>query len=217
MSKLSVLFIALALLAANGASAQSIEDVYITMPDRINPLLTQTQRVELLKYHKLEQGDSVINQYGTGTVLLELDTVNRYINIRNTDVSQIEIQLFPYKKEYVIGLIHTFCGNICHSTIRFFNRQWEEITVHFPHPHAKDWIDADKFDDEAIDMYNFVNNLVDIDFIEMHFRPAEKQIIAENNTPDFLSKKDKEFLQPFLKQQPFIYHYDGVKWVCLNR
>jgi hypothetical protein len=197
-------------------SGQNIEDVYITMPDKLNPLLTQMQRSELLKYHKVELGDSVVNKYGTNTVLLELDTVNQYINIRNTDVSQLEIQLFPYKKEYVIALIHTFCGNICHSAIRFFNWRWEEIVIDFPLPRSKDWIDSGKFNDEELDLQNFVNNLTDIDFIEMHFLPAKRQIIAKNNTPDFLSKKDKELVESFLKKQSFVYHYDGVKWVHLN-
>lgn len=214
-SKTSLYLLTIILFLGSSVSAQYIEEVYKSMPDKYNPLLTQMQRFELLEYYKANQGDSVINKHGTKSFLLELDTVNHYLKVQNTEISQTALQLIPGKKEYSIMMINTVCGNICRSYLRFFDENWEEKPINFTFPTAKSWLDTDKLSNESQEKQDYISNLLNVDFIEIELIPSENKMIVKNNSLDFLNKEDKKTIEPFLIKEPIVYHFTGKNWIRL--
>lgn len=67
-----ILFSFLLLLSAAWASAQTdINNVFVSMPDSLLPLLTRNDRLDLLDYHKAGMEARVTNLMGGTTTLLE--------------------------------------------------------------------------------------------------------------------------------------------------
>ena len=73
------------------ASAQSLREVWIEMPDSILPYLNKSQRMELVDYVEAKSKPVVLNAFGD-TVRIELMT-NNYLLVKASEVKTLEIKL----------------------------------------------------------------------------------------------------------------------------
>ena len=194
------------------AFSQSIEDLYVKMPDILNPTLSSQNRLELLEYYKAHQTDTTLNRYGNQVMLLVLDTLNKRLVVRNTPNSTFEMKV-NYLKDSIpyIGIIRTICAPVCQSTIEFYDTAWNVIPLQFTMPKAILWLNESGNSTDMIDQ-NWVKKSLETGFVTLNFSTANNEIIAKNNTLDFLSEADRKIIKPLIADKPIIYNLQNQIW-----
>lgn len=130
-------------------SAQYIDEIYVNMPQSMNPYLDKQDRFELVEYAKVGQLDTVVNLLGGKSTLVTYDPEQQLIVISHTANS-----LSAYKKisqndsTYIIGLIETVKAPIASSTVLFYDAQWNLLPYRKPLFESKDFLDISLHNDE---------------------------------------------------------------------
>lgn len=200
------------MLISQSAISQTIEKLYVNMPDILNPTLTKQNRLELVEYFKAKKGDSITNRFGHQAYLLSLDTVNQQIEVKNTPSSTFGMKIFNLEvSKRAIGIICTVCAPACQSTIEFYDTAWNAIPIKFDMPKAKEWVIEKNIPTESIDS-NWVKSLMKISFISLRFSSENNLIQAKNNTLEFLSEIDRKVLTPFISDKTIAIELQGRTW-----
>ncbi|HEY6913307.1 MAG TPA: DUF3256 family protein [Paludibacter sp.] len=206
--------VCLMILSSVAVFSQNIEKCYINMPERLNPVVPQKSRLELLEYHKAGQSDSIQNRFGNQVVLQVFDTLNNRIVVKNTESTTFEMKLLKTETGVpVVGLIRTVCSPICQSTVEFYDTVWNVIPLQFVMPKAIQWINKEKLAGNPDLDKVWVANVLENGFISLQFDAANQYIIATNNSAEFLDDKDRKVILPLLNEQPVIYELKGRTWV----
>ena len=201
------------LLAGQSVSSQNIEKWYVNMPDALNPTLSKQNRLELLEYHKAGKGDSITNRFGNQAYLQRMDTTNQYLVVKNTASSTFEMKGFSLEDGMpVIGLIRTVCGPICQSTVGFYDTAWNAIPLQFTMPKAFEWVNKEKYTAVSIDQ-QWVVNVLENSFITLAFNPDKGELIAKNNSLEFLSVADRKLITPLVDDKQILFHLKGRTWI----
>ncbi len=194
------------------AVSQNLENLYVNMPDGLNPTLSKQNRLELLEYFKAGQGDSVTNRFGNQAYLQFFDTTQQCLVVRNTKISTFEMKVFtPENEAPVIGIINTVCAPVCQSVIQFYDTAWAPVALQFTLPKAIEWLDKDKLQATDLDQ-NWVEKQLGNGFISLSFSRTDNGIIVRNNTLQYLSEKDRNQLLPLLSDKPFRYELKDKSW-----
>ena len=200
------------MLASQTSFSQTIERVYINMPDVLNPTLSKQNRLELLEYYKAGQSDSVTNRFGNQAYITLFDSLNQVLKVKNTQVSIFEMKLFNFKGNVpVVGVISTVCAPVCQSVIQFYDTAWNVVSLKFQMPNAIEWIKIDSLSQTAIDR-KWIKNVLKTSFISLSFALDLNTIIAKNNSLEFLCEEDRKLIAPFVKTDSLIYHLKDKSW-----
>ncbi len=193
-------------------TAQNIEKFYVNMPDVINPTLSKQNRLELLEYHKAKQSDSTVNRFGNKAYLVCFDTINQRIVVRNTVSSTFEMKVMMVESVLIIGIIRTVCAPICQSSVEFYDTTWAPISLQFIMPKAIDWLNEKGFEGQNMDR-KWVKSVLENSFISLSFDPIKPEIIAKNNSLEFVSEVDRKLIATILFTKEIILKRDGRKWI----
>ena len=198
------------------STAQSLENLYVNMPDRLNPTLSKQNRLELIEYYKAKQGDSVTNRFGNQAHVQIYDTIQQYLVIRNTPVSVFEMKILTMPDNNIaIGMIKTICGPVCQSSLVFYDTAWTRIPIKFTMPKSIDWLDKTKLQAGNVDTI-WVKNLLKTNFISLTFSKNANALEAKNCTPDFLSDADRKQVLPLLYENSLRYKLQGFEWIRIQ-
>ncbi|MFA5045740.1 MAG: DUF3256 family protein [Paludibacter sp.] len=194
--------------------AQSVEKYYVNIPDALNPTLSKQNRLELLEYHKAGQGDSIDNRLGNKAYLEKLDSVHHLIVVKNTANSTFEMKLLTLDDgNRVIGIIRTVCGPICQSMVEFYDTAWSPVKLRFVMPKAIDWINNAVPYNQNVDR-KWVDNVLENSFISLSFDPeGGQQIIANNNSLEFVTESDRKLISSFLSDKKLKFKLIGRNWI----
>ena len=193
--------------------SQSIEELYVKMPDTLNPTLSSQNRLELLEYHKAHQSDSTLNRFGNQAHLILMDTLNEHIVIKNTATSTFDMKI-NYTNDSVpyIGIIRTVCAPICMSIVEFYDTNWTVIPLQFMMPKTIEWLDYKNINSDIIDS-GLLKKSLTISFISLSFANENNVITATNNISELLSIEDRKIIKPFLFNKTFTYKLQKQTWV----
>lgn len=123
------MFFLLWLLCANVVCAQTVKEVWKTMPDSLLSTLDRNKRLELLDFFDMNVKEAVENRLNGKTVL---DTLTEsYMKIRLSDCSEVELKLFANRDDSssdaadsVICMINTISAPQSESRVRIFTFDW---------------------------------------------------------------------------------------------
>jgi len=193
--------------------SQQVEKMYVGMPDRLNPTMTKKIRLELLEYYKVGQGDSILNRFGRQAKLEVFDTLNNRIVVKNTGNSTFEMKLFYLKQGVqMIGIINTVCAPICMSSVEFYDTAWSKIPLQFTMPKATKWLNNEKLATATDLDKTWLVKALENDFISLQFN-NQNQLIARNNSLEFLSEKDRKIISPYVKTEPIVLELSERNWI----
>jgi hypothetical protein len=210
-----LILIGLILLSQYGFS-QKIEDVYVKMPDILNPTLSKQNRLELLEYHKEHQSDSTANRFGNQAYLITMDTINQLIVVKNTPESIFEMKMLTLSDScIVVGIIHTVCAPVCQSSIDFYDTAWHKVSLTFTLPKATEWIDTGNRTIDN-DTSQWLRNMLQTGFISLTFSTHGQELIAKNNTSGFLTEEDRKSIAPYIKNKTITFQLQDRKWVKMK-
>jgi len=211
-SKNNQFVILLLLFFCQGLFSQTIDKVYVKMPDILNPILSGKNRLELVEYYKSHQSDSITNRFQNQTHLVLLDELNRHIVVKNTTSTTFDIKILTLEDSTLaIGIIRTVCAPVCQSTIEFYDTAWNRIQLKFTMPKAIEWVNEKSIPADKIDI-KWVRNMMNVSFISLKFSSDNQTIKATNNTMEFLSEADRKTIQPYILAKPIILRLKGREW-----
>ncbi|MCE5331402.1 MAG: DUF3256 family protein [Bacteroidales bacterium] len=193
-------------------SAQNIGTTFLNMPENYIPTLTKQQRFELLEYSKVNRNDSVKNRFGNFSAVQTYDSINQHLIVKTTPISYVELKLLAIKDtDYVIGVIRTVKSPVSISDVKFYDKNWQAVSLHFQMPKATDWLKLDSLNRENIDK-KWVYQLLESSFISLNFSKTGSAIEAKNNSLDFLSIEDKKIISPLVDDKKLIFELQNNEW-----
>ena len=119
---LSILCLSLALLPLT-LTARTIADFFASEPGNIFPLLTRTNRLDMMDYHKSGQTVAISNNLTGDSKLLELDST--YIKVQTSDAKVVEMLMRTTGKDTVITVIETVMTPVPDSRLSQWNSHWQ--------------------------------------------------------------------------------------------
>ena len=187
-------------------NAQDMASVFIAMPDQHIPQLEGAWRKDLVDLYKSGKEPRLKNTMNGFSRLDSLTT--DYLLLETTERSTIEMKLLPLiNKTFVVGMITTVKGPAADSRIQFFTTDWEPLETSdlFEAPTSDEWYLKKGVDREDPDFLKAKARL-DMDLVQYQFSPENKTLTATYTTPLYLSKEEREKVEPYLAE-PHVYKW----------
>ena len=136
----SFIFLSLALLPITGI-ASTIADLFASEPGNIFPLLTRTNRLDLVDYYNSGQKVAMANNLAGESRFIELDST--FLKLQTSGSKVLEMSMMTAGKDTVIAVIETVMTPVPDSRITFWNTQWQQYartSTFFKAPTIDDFI-----------------------------------------------------------------------------
>ena len=203
---LSILFLSLALLPMTG-TARTIADFFASEPGNIFPLLTRTNRLDMVDYHKSGQTVAIANNLTGESRLLELDST--YIKVQTSGSKMVEMLMRTAGKDTVITVIETVMTPVPDSRLTQWNVHWQRFTSDrlFAMPAIDDFIVKKMPQELRADL----QDAMIFPLIRLSFTGEKHDTIeASHGLEQFLASNEYQrfaaYLRPTLK-----YRFNGLK------
>ncbi len=118
----SILVLSLALLPLTG-TARTIADFFASEPGNIFPLLTRTNRLDMVDYYNSGQTFAMANNLTGESSLLELDST--YLKVQTSHAKVVEMVMRKVGKDTVITVIETVMTPTPDSRLTQWNVHWQ--------------------------------------------------------------------------------------------
>lgn len=192
---------------AFSAKAQDVDALFVAMPEGNIPQLESAWRKDLVDLYNSGKEARLKNTMNGFSTLKKM--TQDYLLLQVTDRSTVEIKLLPLvNNTKVICMVRTVCAPVADSRAEFFTTEWEPLDASDMFaPVSSDWFikeDADRNSAAFLD----ATSRLDMDLMEYHLSPYSLTLTATYNTPQYLSREDRERVAPFLKESPKVYTWD---------
>lgn len=203
---LSILFLSLALLPLTG-TARTIADFFASEPGNIFSLLTRTNRLDMVDYHKSGQTVAIANNLTGESRLLELDST--YIKVQTSGSKMVEMLMRTAGKDTVITVIETVMTPVPDSRLTQWNVHWQRYVSDrlFAMPAIDDFIVKKMPQELRADL----QDAMIFPLIKLTFTGEKHDTIeASHGLEQFLASSEYQrfasYLKPSLK-----YRFNGLK------
>lgn len=193
MNKLLIL---LCLMAPLAMSAQTVNEIFRTMPSEMFPGFTEANKTMLL----VDTGHTVV-PYALGQVAKEVHTAD-YLRIKTSDIGTLQLKLLPLTTDsIVVCIIRTVCAPACDSHIAFYTPDWVELDAKNLFPTISKEIFYD-YSQKNSDNYKYAVSLPDISPIAAEFADGSTDLTLKLDVETHLSDNDRAAVNPFLTNNP---------------
>lgn len=191
-----------------GMQAQSLRELYVSMPDSLSPILSSVNRADFGDFLDSKMKAVVKNQLDSTSEMKQMS--DRHLLLETTSASRLEMVLLPTSDSTkVICAISTYKGPAEDSEIRFYSTDWKRLpTARFIRiPEEMDFYKPEFAEQAAtfIRQHQIFLKKVKIN--------ADLQTLTfEYTTPDFIGKEEAEKVKPYLLP-PLQYVWNEGKFV----
>ena len=187
--------------------ARTIADVFASEPGTVFPLLTRTNRLDLVDYYNSGQLVPVPNNLGGESRLIEMDS--SYLKVQASAGKVVEMRMRTVGKDTVITVIETVMTPVPDSRLTQWNVHWQRYTSDrlFSMPGIDDFIVGKMSRDLRADL----QAVMIFPLIQLTFKGDGHDVIeASHGLEQFLApseyKRFAHYLKPSLR-----YRFDGLK------
>ena len=203
---LSILCLSLVLMPLTG-TARTIADFFASEPGNIFPLLTRTNRLDMVDYYNSGQKVAQQNNLAGTSQLIELDST--YLKLQASPSSVVEMFMRQVGKDTVITVIETVMTPVPDSRLTQWNSHWQRFTSEklFAMPGIDDFIVRKMSRELRLDLQDaMIFPLIQLTFTgEKH-----DEIEATHGLDRFLAPSEYKRFATYLK--PAIhYRFNGLK------
>ena len=207
MSRLLIIITLLTALLPSTASARTIADLFGIEPGTIFPLLTRTNRLDMVDYYNSGQVVDIVNNLSGDSRLLELDST--YLKVQTSNSRVVEMLMRTAGKDTVITVIETVMTPVPDSRLTQWNVHWQRFTSDtlISMPAIDDFIVGKMPHELRLDL----QDQMIFPLIRLTFTGEKHDIIeASHGLEQFLAPSEyKRFAQYF---KPSIrYRFNGLK------
>ena len=188
-------------------TARTIADFFASEPGNIFPLLTRTNRLDMVDYHKSGQTVAIANNLTGESRLLELDST--YIKVQTSGSKMVEMLMRTAGKDTVITVIETVMTPVPDSRLTQWNVHWQRFTSDrlFAMPAIDDFIVKKMPQELRADL----QDAMIFPLIRLSFTGEKHDTIeASHGLEQFLASNEYQrfaaYLKPSLK-----YRFNGLK------
>lgn len=203
---LSILCLSLALMPLTG-TARTIADFFASEPGNIFPLLTRTNRLDMVDYYNSGQMVAIGNNLAGDSKLLELDSA--YLKVQTSPSRMVEMLMRTVGKDTVITVIETVMTPVPDSRLSQWNSHWQRYISNrlFAMPGIDDFIVGKMSKELRADL----QDAMIFPLIRLSFTGEKHDTIeATHGLEQFLApseyKRFASYLKPSLK-----YRFNGLK------
>jgi hypothetical protein len=201
-----LIVLSMALLPLTGL-ARTVADLFATEPGNIFPLLTRTNRLDMVDYYNSGQMVAVPNNLAGETRLLELDSA--YLKVQTSNSRVVEMCMRKVGKDTVITVIETVMTPVPDSYLSQWNVHWQRFTSDklFAMPGIDDFIIKKMPHDLRADL----QDAMIFPLIQLTFKGEGHDIIeAAHGLEQFLAKEEYQRYSSYLKPS-ISYRFNGLK------
>ena len=184
------------------ANAREMRDIFLEMPDSIIPLLTQNNRADCVDFLDAKMKARVTNRLDGQSELLELTP--DYLKMKLTAHTFVQMKLLPCSSgDTIICMINTVCAEANDSRIRFYTKEWKEVTPTkklFKKPQIKEFF-------TACDSLEKILLIADIYLVELTLSPESTTMQANYTMPSYMTRSDSLFATKSM--HPIKFHWTG--------
>ncbi len=177
------------------AGAQTMRELFIAMPDSIEPLLSKNNRMDMIDFMDNHMEARVTNRLDGQSVM---DTLTAdYVKVSLTGNAVMEIKLYEKGKDKVLLMVHTVGGPVKGSELLFFTPEWKPLRAQLKLPsfRAYEVIPRESLTAEQIEL---LDGLADMELVEMTLSPSNS-LLTLTPSIGILSKEDQEKVKPLVK------------------
>ena len=206
-----ILLIVLTFFCALSATAQNMKSVFVSMPDSIAPLLTQTNKEDCIDFLDSNMKAVVKNRFGNEAEMKAL--TENYVLMQTSPVGTLEMKLLPVNDSTnVVCMVKTVCASACDSEVHFYTSDWSKKLD------AKNFLqtpEADAFflpNDTLTDEDILIRKKADMHLMKVSLSKDDASLTYIYSTPDYLNKEDREKLLPHLRKEPIVLRWQDGKF-----
>lgn len=109
------------------ASAKSLRDMWVAMPDSLVPTLNANMRLEMVELHDMQVKAEVKSLLDSDCVL---DTLTSdYLQVATSKAAFVQMKMLPQVGgDSILCMVKTFAAPEKESDVRFYRQDWSEIT-----------------------------------------------------------------------------------------
>jgi len=205
MKKVALFFLVLLSICCN---AQNVSSVFGNMPKDLILLVDSTLRQNLMDFHKNGISDNIKDKLDGKITLNRLNDDFMELISGNFSIQIALLKLVNDSK--IICLIQTVCAPVCDSRLSFYTIDWKLLNPSdFILPVNFLWFIKDDIDKTGEDFMN-VSKSLDLDLMQFRIDPEKFELTQTYTTPQYLSKEDREVLEPFLKREPKVFVWEKM-------
>jgi len=125
MSYVIRILVALVALVPSAALSRTVADLFASEPGKVFPLLTRTNRLDLVDYYNNGQKVPLQNNLAGTSQFIEMDS--DYLKLQSSGSKVVEMRMITAGKDTVVAVIETVMTPVPDSRISFWNAQWEPL------------------------------------------------------------------------------------------
>ena len=205
------LLIIVSIFCALSATAQNMKSVFVSMPDSIAPLLTQTNKEDCIDFLDSNMKAVVKNRFGNEAEMKAL--TENYVLMQTSPVGTLEMKLLPVNDSTnVVCMVKTVCASACDSEVHFYTSDWSKKLD------AKNFLqtpEADAFflpNDTLTDEDALIRKKADMHLMKVSLSKDDASLTYIYSTPDYLNEEDREKLLPHLRKEPIVLRWQDGKF-----
>ena len=204
---LAIIVLTMALLPLDGA-ARTIADFFASEPGNVFPLLTRTNRLDLVDYYNSGQTVAVPNNLGGTSQLEALDSA--YLKLQTSGSKVVEMRMLTTgSRDTVMVVIETVLTPVPDSKLTLWNSQWQMLRTdkHFKMPGIDDFIVKKMPRELRADL----QDAMIFPLIQLTFKGDSRlQVEATHGLEQFLAPSEFKRFAPYLKPS-ITYRMSGTK------
>jgi hypothetical protein len=195
----------LALGFSSFASAQTVAELFISMPDEMLVQLESPWRKDLIDLYKASKPATLENTlHGKSTLKMMTDD---YLLLQTTERSTLEMRRLPLiNNTFVICVVTTVYAPAADSKVCFYTTAWQPLTSdELLKPVEPAWFLMDVASPDAA-------TSLDIQLVKYSLSADNNNITAEYTTPDYLDEETKAKVKPLLKGIPRVFEWKSGRY-----
>lgn len=204
---LVIIALSMALLPLDGA-ARTIADFFASEPGNVFPLLTRTNRLDLVDYYNSGQTVAVPNNLGGTSKLVALDSA--YLKVQTSESKVVEMRMLTTgTRDTVMVVIETVLTPVPDSKLTLWNSKWQMLRTdrHFKMPGIDDFIVKKMPRELRADL----QDAMIFPLIQLTFKGGRReQVEATHGLEQFLAPSEFKRFAPYLKPS-ITYRMSGTK------
>lgn len=193
------------------ASAQTMADIFIKMPDDLVVQLEEAWRKDLVGLYKSGRTATLENTMRGRSTLEKL--TDDYLLLQSTQSSTVELKLLPLvNNTYIICMVETVYAPVADSRVHFYSTEWQRLESNeIFEPVAGDWFLKTEADRSSFAFQDVLTRL-DMCLVKYNLNAENTQLTATYTTPAYLDDEFRKKAEPFLKAEPKVYKWKSGRF-----
>ena len=207
----NVLLLLMLLTFATNMSAKSLNELWVSMPDSLMPMVNKSQRIEFLDLKNLGVKAEVDNLLGESC---QLDSVTSdYLKLTTSPSSLYEMRLLPQTSgDSLLCIVRTFSAPEKESELKFYDQEWKELegTSLLPSNLSDVSLYMQAMPDTmSLERYHELQAMIEPQMFHLTWSEDGNELVSQLSLP-LLGKEEKAQMLALLMQRKF--KWDGEKF-----